>query len=391
MVITSTFNGVSYSYSGPAVIIHYLIADSGNFRVVELVDVYDATGRPVVLRNGGSPAPFDMLRQVNFVTATYGGEGKRYRYRSVQDVPVLNKDLPAQWQDSNRGPNDIVRLKLAAVSNYRLVGAATSPLQQAGAGGDTGESTGGSLVLLDETTGKPLSIVSNLRIPDATQPNGFRLQPIVNPTWLSKFEEVVTVSGSPRLVFKYLLADANGCYQIYADPQDPSAMAVEWLLTGDAYFQMTGKRLSATSIRRLVDSVPNPLGIPRPNLRQFLITNKFRGGIDWSVFGFTFPKADFAGEAFVISPETFDITKLTGPTAGDPRGLYGYLPDWMPGMTGPVPFSGLLGAVPLKPSIIWRSPKEEWSGTIFRRFIGDPSTATATQLLEQPTFADRPF
>ena len=115
--------------------------------------------------------------------------------------------------------------------------------------------------------GDPLSIVSNRRIPDPASgnPSGYRIQSIVNPTWFSKFDEVETRPGLPttgRLVFRYLMADDNGVYQLEPSA-DPRFMDVQWMLSADDYFWMTGKRLRAASVRRLSAAANNTTLCPR--------------------------------------------------------------------------------------------------------------------------------
>jgi len=366
--ITTTIDGVTYTYSGPATIVHYLIADTGNWRVIELVDVYDPAGRPVQPMNGNTPAPFVMLRQVNFVSATYSLEGKKLAYRSAQRVVMRNQDLPPFWQDPNL---PIRALTLAAISNYRLVSpggqGAPTPINAAG---DVRQSGGGSVVVLNEA-GVPLAIVSNLRIP--TGPGTFKIQPINTPVWFSKFDER---DAQGNLVFKYLLADANGCYQLRPGP-DPTVLEVEWLLTTEDYYRMTGKRLRATSIRRLANG-------------NYLIANSFSGEDNPRVFGIVYNTTgnpangnilgsnEFRGEVFELNPTGFNLF------APD----HGYQPDYVVMNNALVPNPNA--------SIAWRSPGEELPTPgvqigVIRRSIGDPARATSTSVLEQPAYADRPL
>lgn len=365
--IATVIDNVTYTYAGPATIVHYLIADTGNSRVIEVVDVYDPAGRPVQLMSGNTPAPFVMLRQVNFVSATYSLEGKKLAYRSAQRVVMRNQDLPPAWQDPNL---PIRALTLAAISNYRLVspGGPNNPTP-INAAGDVRQSGGGSVVVLNEA-GVPLAIVSNLRIPNG--PGTFLIQPINTPVWFSKFDER---DAQGNLIFKYLLVDANGCYQLRAGP-DPTVLEVEWLLTTEDYYLMTGKRLRATSIRRLANG-------------NYLITNQFSGEDNPRVFGIDYNttgnpangnilgSSEFRGEVFELNPSSFN---LFAPG-------HGYQPDYVVMNNVLIPNENA--------SIVWRSPREDvpFPGTIgvIRRSIGDPARATSTSVLEQPAYADRPF
>ncbi|MCC6727822.1 MAG: DUF4159 domain-containing protein [Chthonomonadales bacterium] len=361
-------------YTLPAVqgyIIHYLIADSGNFRVIELVDMYDVNGRPL------------MTREVNFVSSTLARQGKRYRYRSVQRLVLQNADLPAGWQAPGAG---LRYLTLATVQNARMVDPSI-PAGARTATGETAETSGGSIALLAES-GDPLAVLSNLMFATSA---GRALQPIVNPTFLSSFQEI---EGS-RPVLKFLLADANGCYQARLDfvvhagqpgYREP-VLRVEWLLSADDYYWMTGKRLIAGSIRRLAASAENTA---MQSLRQFLIANRFTGQDNPSVFGVPYNTSgnpangnisgpgEFHGEVFVVKPKTFDISAP----------YHGYLPDYVT--------SGAFLLPNPNASIARRVPEEQVPapnlavGPI-RRSVGDRGRGTSTSILEQPAYADRPF
>lgn len=428
LAISTSYQGTTYTYNGPATIVHYLIADSGNYRVIELVDIYDNFGRPVVLTGTGGPAPFNMLRQVNFASSS-GAQGRQYRYHTVQRIVVRNGDLgrlknPALADTAQR------LLTLSAVANARVVGGgpveSTTDDPLAAGNVDQPESVGGSLVVLDET-GNPLSVVSNLRIPDpnaAKYPNGFRTQPIVNPASYSAFMEFVPNANA--MIFKYLLADDNGVYQMAPGVDAVSGqpvMNVEWLLSANDYFWMTGKRLRASSVVRLTASAEhrNPnAGQPDPiaGLRQFLITNRWSGQDDvHSAFGVTYNNtgspangnisgpSEFGGEAFVIKPTTFNIA-LAGADLAGANALHGYAPDYMLQAGFLTPFLGTTagsGGATVGSSIIFRTPVETlpappnlttgFVGEVgpIRRTVGTPDRATSSSVLQQPAYADRPF
>lgn len=402
--------GGPYSYSGPGYVIHYLIADSGNYRVVEIIDVIRASGEPL------------MVRQLNYVSSTLATQGKRYRYRGVQRIVMRNAELPelpGYWRenpyDPTAPPLELRYLTVATVSNARMVDR-NMPLNATLGSGESLESGGGSVAILKET-GDPLAVITNLRVPvsDGAQVS-VRIQPIVGPTWFSSFREL---EGSD-LVTKFLLADANGVYQVrlsfvtHGDNSPPyiePILDVEWLLTGEDYFAMTGKRLQASSVTRLSASAENPAF---PALRQFLIANRFSGEDFPGVFGPTVnvtSSGEFQGEVFTIKPSTFHF----GPG-------HGYIPDFgvissplgaflWPNDGGTYVINGVLRQVALG-SIIRRAPSESvprppydvlhrpgdtdsgFAGDppgAIRRTIGDRDRGTSTSVLQQPTSADRPF
>lgn len=378
-------NGMPYTYNNlPGYIIHYLIADTGNYRIVELVDVYNSGGQPVRPQSNGNNVSFTLLRQLYFVSSTYGNQGKQYRYVGAQRTVQLNGSLKGtSFYDSNRADNAVRRFTLAAITNYRLGSGSANPSGTA----DQNAGAGGSIMVLDES-GAPVSVVTNLAIP--TGNNTYRLQPINHPTSFSKFDEFNVAQKTT--VFHYLLSDANGCYQLVSgtDANGNPVMIVEWMLTNDAYFRMTGKQLNAMSVRRLNTAVV--VG-PNAGKHHFLITNRFSGqDLIPDIFGVTqnVPRrGEFNGEVFEISPFAYDPTQAV---------TLGYVPDYSVNGGFLVQNNGLSGP---QSSIVWRSPSElvppaavnpvtNPNGTVIR-FIGSPDRATSTGVLQKPSYADRPF
>jgi hypothetical protein len=154
-------------------------------------------------------------------------------------------------------------------------------------------------------------------------------------------------------------------------------LEVEWLLTTEDYYRMTGKRLRATSIRRLANG-------------NYLIANSFSGEDNPRVFGIVYNTTgnpangnilgsnEFRGEVFELNPTGFNLF------APD----HGYQPDYVVMNNALVPNPNA--------SIAWRSPGEELPTPgvqigVIRRSIGDPARATSTSVLEQPAYADRPL
>ena len=402
--------GGPYSYSGPGYVTHYLIADSGNYRVVEIIDVYKASGERV------------MVRQLNFVSSTLARQGKRYRYRAVQRIVMRNSDLPAlpaYWRenpyDPSAAPLDLRFLTVATVSNARMVDR-NMPLAATVGGGESLETGGGSVALLKES-GDPLAVVANLRIPvDNGGTLSLRVQPIINPTWFSSFREME--GGS--LVTKFMLADANGVYQVRlsfldhagnSPPYIEPVLDVEWLLTAEDYFAMTGKRLQASSVVRLSAPAENPAF---PALRQYLISNRFSGEDYPAVFGTTVnvvSNGEFHGEVFTIKPATFnfgaghgyipDFSVISSPVGGflwpNDGGTY-----VVNGVSHQMPRASIIRrtpaeAVPRPPWAVLHRPGNTDSGFLgdtpgaIRRYLGDKDRGTYSSILEQPAFADRPF
>ena len=406
--------GLSYTYGNlSGFVVHYLIADTGNFRIVELVDVYDQAGRVVTPLVGGNPAGFTLRRQLLFSSSTYAIDGKRYRFKSLQRITQNNlalKNAGSPYYDPTRPL--IRQWTLSLVDNYRvpanpaILGAAINNV------GPPTEAGGGSIVMLDES-GKPIFTVSDMRIP--TGANSYAVQPIVNPTFLS---EVDDLDAMGNIVFKFLLTDANGCYQLKltfdnSTPPGKSFLDCEWILSSSDYRAMTGKPFTPTCIRRLNTVVQTGAN---KGLHRYLITNRATGPDNPSVFGVTYNTTangdlgnisgpgDFAGEVFEINPFSFNWTQP----------IHGYVPDYtvfqnflLPndGAQHPL-FTGLQPALPSLASIVWRSSTEQAPlppdyrdplkpvfgqiGTL-KRSIGSKNRATFTSTLREPSFADRQY
>ncbi len=363
------YGGDTYTYSGPAVIYHYLIADTGNYRIVEIVDMYTPNGQPIVPTDAsGNPAPFTMLRQLNFVSGTLAQQGQKLRYVSAQRIVVQNGALPPDMQIPG-GPTLPRYLTIAAVSNVREVGQGAIGQNTAG---ETSAATGGSLVVLDET-GTPKRIISNLLLPSG------QYQRINGPTSFSEFTELDP--NTNQQIIRFLLSDANGVYQMQAGTT-PNTFQVVWTLSDADYYNMTGQRLMASSVQRLNTGAvdPNAGGIL---IHDMLITNSYVGPDNIvGLFGVTSNvpvNGQCQGEVFQLRASDYN------PNAAND----GYLPDFINN-------GGVLEANPLA-SITWRSPAEyipvpgvDPPGPV-RRYMGDPSQGTNTYPLEQPAFAVRPF
>ncbi len=421
--------GTAVAQDGPGTVVHYLVADTGNFRVLELVDIYDQAGNPVRAVNSNTPGGFTMLRQVNFVSSSYGVQGRQYRYRTVQRITMRNSDLPPAWQknpfDANQPPLPIRQLTLSAISNVRLSGTfnpSTGTFVEVNpsdpnAGGQVfrPESGGGSLVVLNEA-GNILSIIANLRV---SAGNAAVTQPIVNPTSFSAFQEAVSANGQPVVIIKYLLTDANGAYQLSpwdettgrpaVDPiSGAPVLNVEWMLTAGDYYAMTGKRLDAVSIRRLSTAAPN-------GFHHMLITNRFNGADNPSAFGITYNTSGNPGNGNISAPGAFhgEVFEVD-PSKYDPSmGGHGYVPDFTVAGNFLLPNDGTTHVIgnttvttPVS-SIVFRAPRETvpqppdfitnpsrpFAGEVgsVRRTIGSSNQGTTTTVLEQPASADRPF
>ena len=338
---TANANGSVYT-------MHCVIADSGNSRIIELVNQFQVNQPDPV-------SPWKVVYVSKTVTL-----GKRYRFRTAERIWNYDLANPA---------NPPVQYTLATVSNLRVAGDTGVGLTM---NKDDAETGGGAVMVLD-VNGLPTFVTSNLLVPD---PAGkvtvgnvkYRLQPILNPTSFTKFDEQVAPN---KIVYHYLLTDANGCYQFKVDPTDLTRLLVEWMLTADDYRHMTGKQLKAVSIRHLAKLAT---GAAPGGLHQFLITNGYSGLDDPTVFGAPASlQSEFHGEAFVLDPQGFDIMQ--------PLNWHGYRQDYIV-QNGQLVRNST-------PSIVWRSPTEMVVNGAIHRSIGYELRGTSSSPLEQPGCAER--
>lgn len=348
---------VTYTYNGSYFAIHYLIADSGNYRALEVVDAFMPNGLPVTLT--GSDGSSVILRgQVIFATRSLSEQNQKLRYRTIQ-----------QFVDSNGSP-----YLISAIDNQRLqptdAGEAARGLNGSLEGG-----LGGSLIVIkrdytanaNNQDGSVFAIVNSFLVPLIPNPasiNDYRRQSITNPTW---FKQINVAGGQVR----YLLADDKGCYSLVpASIGGNNEVVVEWMLTSNDYQKLTGRPLRAASIQKLTQADYDP----QTNLfyPHYLITNRYSGPVSFNGLS----SDDLHGEVI-------QVRSIVGIRAMRNGGVY-------------QPGDALYTGAPLVPNnqglIAWMAPSERLDANgRLRRRIGVPGGGTASYLFEQPTFSDRPF
>ncbi len=103
-------------------VVHYLVSDTGNFRVLDIVDIYDANGQVV-----GTP------HNLVWISHTHDKQQRQYRYQSAAYFGA---------------PNGTTTYVVALVTNQRIAQPPNNPaLGMLGSAAQ--DSPGGSLVLLD--------------------------------------------------------------------------------------------------------------------------------------------------------------------------------------------------------------------------------------------------
>lgn len=377
--------GVTYTYNPGAgglwFAIHYIIADSGNFRALEVVDVYDANGNPVVMNGSDGTTP-TMLRQVVFTTRSYGEQNKAFRYRTIQQFGNFENGLFRTYM-------------VAAVDNVRQAADLNPGAANVGTALNNVNGPGSSLMILKRyppagqgADGDTAALINSIVYPNQAGTGILRRQTISNPRWFKEFN-VANPLNLAQPALHYALADANGVYVLKPGTGALTGEAViEWSLSNDDYYFMTGRRLNATSIQKL-DQSDYDLGT-NTFYPRYLITNAYTGRDNiFEIFGnpFNIIDGDVHGEVVEVRSDYY-FTLAGGHF--NANGGYRSGAARLYSVNG-----GVLSANTIS-AITWMVPNETIpappaSAGVIRRKIGVGTNGTSTGLLEQPTFSDRPF
>ncbi len=373
IAFTSPVTGNVYSYTGYYYSYHYLIADSGNNRLLELVDIYDANGNPIVMTSPGQPS-VTMLHQLIYVSKTTSEQNKSYRYRTVTQFGVPT------------GPGTSSLFILSAVDNA------------AQGGGDPGftgttipgvDASGSSIVILRRAAGVADGTLQ-ARYTGLFNPNTGTHVPLNGISYATEFS---TLDALGNTQLRVLICDANGCYETTSPEQavvpgvKSGELIVVWALYATDYLKMTGRPLQGASIQRLGASDY----YPATNMfyPHYLITNRYTGSDNIvAAFGnglnlLNAAPSQVRGEVVEVRGDVYYNTAAypSGYTSLAAR-LYANAGQML------VPNSATS-------AIVWMTPKETISPVPLqvpiKRAIGSPTSGGAsTYILEQPTFSERP-
>ncbi len=390
LTFKSPVSKATYTYNpganGSWVAIHYIIADSGNFRALEVVDVIGADGQPIVMNGSDGTNPV-MQRQVVFATKAYGEQNQALRYRTIQQFTNVESGVFRTYM-------------VAAVDNVRQAAELNPGAANVGTNANNVKGPGSSLVILKRyppagqgVDGDTAALINSLVYPDPAGTGIQRRQIISNPRWFKEFN-VANPQNLSQPSLHYALADANGVYVLKPGTGPLTGEAVvEWALSNDDYYYMTGRHLNANSIQKTnqsdYDAVSNKF------YPHYLITNGYTGRDNiFELFGK--PMNVFDGEVHgeVVEVRSDYYTTLNGGHF-NPNGGYRNNTARLYGVNG----AGILSANQAS-AITWMVPSETIpvsaaTAGVIKRKIGvgtnGDSTALSTGLLEQPTFSDRPF
>lgn len=381
--VTNRDTGVTYSYNGAGTAYHYLIADSGNYRILDLVDVYDANGQLVNLTPSDSSPNILGEKVLAFVSRSLGEQNQRYRYRTVQQFRILQNGVPVDYI-------------IATVANVRQ--ADTGGVGIVGNDSTNFEGPGGSLMVIQRSASGPnptaggpnlaagdvYNVINSFRVADATG-NFTQRQKVSNPTWFKEFSVADTTQGlgnNPQQVPRFLLSDANGCYILRYD-NVLKDYVTDWKLTATEYYYLTGRKLQATSIVRetLADYSQNRNKFEA----RLLITNGYSGTDNMpAVFGAGWAQGVVQGEVFEINAAQYY------PMAGKPNFGYAVGPYRRYGVNAGNPVINTLG--PITRMIPNENAVKTGGGQyVIKRSIGSPDNGLSTFILEQPQYAEKPL
>ena len=356
---------VTYTYNGAYYAIHYVIADSGNFRAMEVVDAYDNANNPITV-TGSDGSSVTMQRQVVFVTRSLAEQNAHYRYRTVE-----------QFVD----PASQITYMIASVNNVRQAPYDAGVANTFGGDKSSQIGPGGSLMIIERYTandGNVTALVNSIAFYDSK--GGFvRYQALSNPTMFKKFDAYNPITNQPEL--RYLMADANGCYVLKTSGSD---LVVEWALTSEDYKHLTGRPLRPTSIQRLTQA---DLYTDGNNVKRFaphfLITNAYTGPDDIGSRFLAGGNGEVHGEVFEIKGKDYYFSTATDGTYNGYRNAQFqlYFKDMNGLLASNMPFSSITRMIPNE-----KLP----TNTPVKRSLGSDENGK-TYNLEQPSFSDRPL
>ena len=386
--------------------IHYLVADAGNFRVVEVADFYNANGSPA-----DAPARAGTAGQhvVVWTTRTSAEQSRQLRYQGIQRrigsdpvsgnfgfpylVAVVGNTAVASTTSSSTPSADATGGALVSL-NYApfntpivlrnnsgaVAGTPTywSPPAVATDSARTTEPVGSGLVLASR---------SDLTIENIDN-NGVRRQKrIANPTYFQQLILPDGAGGGTRTL--YLICDGDGVYAVEStiDNGQPELL-VRWKFDQSDYNQMNGVDVNGNinpAGTRLAFDAPgaanngaiNPTLLPElpkfsPSSVRLLASGNFLISNSYAGRSSLFDGGRFVGEVFEVKPFG---TPVAAPLGAAHKTEHGGTFD--------------LFAVPALNQITVRS--NNGGGALFhvnKQVMGNPTGNTA--LLEQPVYSDRP-
>ncbi len=230
--------------------VHYLVADSGNDRIVEVTDTLDAAGNILYFdrntpANVVQPPPLGPSNSVThdhlltWVTHTGDKYGRRYHYAGASYL-----DIPS----ATVGAADTVRV-VALVTNTRIAQPTATGLAAA-----SGDAPGGSIVSFllpipqrafsDPTLKNDLVYVAtsfNMTTATGTTQN----LPVRNPRFLHVYAPPQPTPATPDLyAYSFLYADDNGAFDLVYQPPGANGQTTPPVSYGLAFTQASYRSMT---------------------------------------------------------------------------------------------------------------------------------------------------
>ncbi|MBC8139008.1 MAG: hypothetical protein H8F28_24290, partial [Fibrella sp.] len=319
---------------------HYLIADSGNGRIVDVVDYFDLNGQPRIPVGTGASTGV-----VVWTTRTKSQSGENLSYHNLQLIagrdgalagkPILvasvsNSGVASVNNNdaSNTSGGSLVQLDYNPYNTgFVLVDPATGVFNQvkyywAQAAGTTQVYNPATATIPEPATnGKPLLAINELRFK-----NGGNVSAVKRLNAATYFEQIpLNIAGTPAPESVYLIVDADGVYACIVQVDvatGKSFFDVLWRFGQEDYDRINGgtplggrfygaaapvaplrnnalPRFSPSSVKRLANG-------------HFLITNSASGA------SALFESGQFLGEVFevslppVVGTSIFDVDATSG-------------------------------------------------------------------------------
>ncbi len=391
--------GYNYTLGGTAytgALVHYLVADSGNDRIVEVTDTVDASGNVLSFDlsgnvvASGTPGSVTHDHLLTWVTHTGDKYGRRYHYAGASYL-----DIPS----GTAGTPDIVEV-FALVTNTRL--AAPTLVQQTptlvyALAPASGDAPGGSIVAFNRPTSpkaysalsandNDISYVTTSFTASVTTGTGASAAtttvtfPVRNPRYLHVFAPPQAAPANPTAyAYSFLYADDNGAFDLVYQQPGTNGKPVPPVSYGLAFTQADYRNMSTvynvpadvsgniplrggapasgsnpatpsipfvpTCVQRLNDDDTNTLGVN--HIERYLITQSYSQGELARQPGLSQP-GRLGGEIFEVDVSTLGTGSSTTVTQVPVGGFGGGSQS----LTGPPVITGVtlsrpVGASPL--------------------------------------------
>ncbi len=270
--------------------IHYTISDSGNSRVVDIVDRYQADARSYTI---GPPVQHPQLGPmlgVLYWTTPSIAQGRNYKYISTQRFEY--------WDGQQTRIGFATLVQNVAVEGYLTAGGSTPDV-------DPATPEAGMITLQLIVGGRDQTIyIRKMRLPDGS------VVPILGPVSLDTSRR--SLVGNARGLF-LLVTTSTGVYEL-AVPLTGTigdTLNVNWMLTNEAYSYGLRRRLDGQNLVLNGDNLPVQPLLFRPAQARYLlngnvlIVNSYSG--ETQVLVSNQPETRvFAGEVLEVRASDFN-------------------------------------------------------------------------------------